>query len=336
VKYVGKLSPESLREVLGCIHETVDVVVPPTPGFGAGVHKIGDDLLVVVATDPCIDAPQEHFGWLLINYSASDVAVFGVRPRFCTVNLLGPPGTKSSMFKKAMEQACAAAEELGMRIVTGHTGTYAGVSSLTGTCTAYGFSRESRVITPAGAKPNDLLIVTKPLGLETVVNFVLTRRSLAEALFGPTRVAALLKKVRSQTCVEEALSLAEVGVSAMQDATEGGFAAALNELADASHVGFLVDFEHLPVPPELNTLADNLQLSRREILSASSTGTLLAAVPSSNRKDAIDSLRKLGIDAKTAGVFTRDRRRILAFEGREAAFPTKAKDPYTRILTEPC
>ena len=46
------------------------------------------------------------------------------------------------------------------------------------------------------------------------------------------------KQVYMQSCVKEALELAEIeGVHAMHDATEGGFVAALNELAQASKLG---------------------------------------------------------------------------------------------------
>ena len=51
-----------------------------------------------------------------------------------------------------------------------------------------------------------------------------------------------------QSCVREALQLARTGgVHAMHDATEGGFVAALNELAEASKVGFRVDWEKIPI-----------------------------------------------------------------------------------------
>ena len=49
-----------------------------------------------------------------------------------------------------------------------------------------------------------------------------------------------------QSCVKEALHLPKTGcVHAMHDATEGGFVAALNELAEASRVGFKVDWEKI-------------------------------------------------------------------------------------------
>ena len=332
---MGKLAPEALREVLGCIKKTVEVIVPPKPGFDAGAHEIGGNMCIVIATDPCLGVPKEWFGWFLIHYSASDVAVFGAQPKFCTINLLGAPGTRKVVFKKVVEQACTAADEVGMNIITGHTGTYEGISDLIGTCTAYGFIKKDKIITPAGAKPGDFLICTKPIGLETVINFALTNKALAKKLFGPEQVHNLTKQIKMQTCVKEALIMAKMGgVSAMHDATEGGLVAALNEIADASQVGFRLDYTKLPVPPELRELAKRFHLSETQILSASSTGTLLAAVSQSQKDKIINALSNHGFDAKTIGVFTESKQRLIKYDGKKAEFPRKANDPYAEILAE--
>src|SRR4030067_164789 len=113
---MGKLAAEELRKLLGCIRKDSRVVVPPMVGFDAGVHLIGDRYLVV-ATDPCIGVPDEWFGWLLIHYAASDVALFGAKPEFCTVTLLGPIATKPQTFQTVMRQVCSAVNELNMAIV---------------------------------------------------------------------------------------------------------------------------------------------------------------------------------------------------------------------------
>ena len=98
-------------------------------GYDSGVHLI-DGKYLVVATDPCTGVPEEWFGWLLINYAASDVALSGAKPEFCTINLLGPKSTKPETFQKIMKQTCKAADELDIAIVRGHTGMYDSVSDL--------------------------------------------------------------------------------------------------------------------------------------------------------------------------------------------------------------
>jgi hydrogenase expression/formation protein HypE len=332
---LGKLQSEALKDVLKCVKKTPQIIIPPMSGFDSGVHEIGEDRCVVVSTDPCIGVPKQWFGWFLIHFAASDVAVFGAHPQYGTINLLAPLGTKKAVFKKVMKQACKAADELRMTIITGHTGTYNGLSTVVGTCTAYGIIRRDELITPAGAKPEDYLICTKPLGLETLVNFTLTHKNLASELFGPKKALELARKVKMQTCVKEALLLAKTGgVTAMHDATEGGFVAALNEIADASNVGFLVDFAKLPILSELNKLAEHFKLDREQILATSSTGTLLAAVSPSHREKAIEVLSKLGLNAKTVGVFLKSKERLIKFDGEEADFPKEAEDSYAKIMAK--
>jgi hydrogenase maturation factor len=320
-------------DVLRCVKRTSQVIVPPMPGFDSGAHKICGDNCMVVSTDPCIGVPEKWFGWFLIHFAASDVAAFGAPPQYGTINLLGPPNTGKTVFEKVMQQACEAADALKMTIITGHTGTYDKVSVLIGVCTAYGIIKRRQLITPAGAKPGDHLICTKPVGLETVVNFALIHEKLADNLFGHGEAASLRMKVTMETCVDEALLLAKTGgVTAMHDATEGGLVAALNEMAEASKVGFSVDFGRLPVPSQLNRLAERFDLTRSELLSASSTGTLLAAVSPSHSARAMRTLAKIGLQAKKVGVFSRSKSRILRLNGSEVRFPEEASDPYARIM----
>lgn len=326
---------DALRDVLSCIRRTPEVIVPPAPGFDGGAHEIGDDICIVIATDPCTGVPEEWFGWLLVNYSASDVATFGVQPRFCTVNLLGPPNTKQAVFKRVMKQVCKAADELEMTIVAGHTGTYDGLSALVATCTSYGIARKDELITPAGVKPGDYLLCTKPLGFEILVNFVLTHKNLAKEMFGHKRALNLAGQVRMQTCVKEALLLARIGgVSAMHDMTEGGLVAALNEMADASSVGFSIDFAKLPTTAELQMLIKRFRLTRRQVLSMSSTGTLLAAVSPHSKDEIIEALSGQGLDARIVGAFSESKERLLRYNDKEVEFPSGVDDPYAQIVSE--
>ncbi|MEM2937157.1 MAG: AIR synthase-related protein [Candidatus Bathyarchaeia archaeon] len=318
---------------MSCIKRDPRVIVPPMPGFDSGVHLLGDKCLVV-STDPCIGVPETWFGWLLIHYAASDVALFGAKPEYCTLNLLGPPSTKPETFQKIMDQACNAAEELEIAVVTGHTGTYKSLSTLIGVCTAYGRTSKNRLITPGNAKPKDLILCVKPLGLEVAVNFALIYETLAEKIFGAERTAVLKRLVTMQSCVKEALLLAATGgVHAMHDATEGGLMAALNEIAEASNVGFRVEFEKIPFAKEAYTLKDWFKLSESQMLSMSSTGTLLASVNAKAKEMIEEALHRNGFEAHFIGEFTREKRRILVKKGVETFFPEKADDPYERILS---
>jgi hydrogenase maturation factor len=330
---MGKLSSEELKKLLSCIKQDERVLIPPMIGYDAGVHLL-DGKYIAVATDPCTGVPQEWFGWLLINYASSDVALFGAKPEFCTINLLGPIGTKPEVFQKIMKQTCGAADQLGIAIVRGHTGTYDSLSGLLGVCTVYGTVEPERLITPGNAKAGDLILCTKPLGLETITNLSLTHPKLAQTLFGATQQKRLAAQVPMQSCVNEAIELAQVsGVHAMHDATEGGFVAALNELSGASKLGIRVDWERLPLTTEVLALQGYFKLTNEQLLAMSSTGTILAAVKPDFKEKVEAALKKHRLTASFLGEFTENEARILIRKGKESVYPQVADDPYTLLLS---
>jgi hydrogenase maturation factor len=312
---MGKLPPEELTKLLSCIRKDSRVIIPPMVGYDSGVHLF-DGKYMVVATDPCTGVPEEWFGWLLINYAASDVALSGAKPEFCTINLLGPKSTKLETFQKIMNQTCTAADELDIAIVRGHTGMYAGLSDLLGVATVYGGVQLEKLITPANARPGDLIFCTKSLGLETITNFAITRKALAQQLFGADQQENASKQVYLQSCVHEALQLARTGlVHAMHDATEGGFVSALNELAEASKVGFNVNWEKIPISKEMLALQSHFKLTDVQLLATSSTGTILAAVDPQNQEKIKDALSQNGLSSYFIGEFKENKERTLIKNG---------------------
>jgi hydrogenase expression/formation protein HypE len=329
---MGKLSAKDLQEMLNCIRPDPRVIVQPMIGYDSGVHKIVDRYLVVAA-DPCTGVPEEWFGYLLINYAASDLALSGAKPEFCTINLLAPRPTAPEVFQKIMKQTCQAADELDIAIVRGHTGMYDSVKDMLGVCTVYGTVNPEKLKTSGGAKAGDLIFCTKPLGVETVTNFSLTNKELSQKFFGLKKQQEYAKLVPMQNCVKEALQLTQIEeVHAMHDATEGGFVAALNELAGASKVGFRVDWEKIPVPTEVLALKAHFGLSDDQMLAMSSTGTILGAVEPDGQEKVRAALEKNGLSAYFLGEFTGNQERILIKKGKAALFPRVAEDPYTQIL----
>jgi hydrogenase expression/formation protein HypE len=330
---MGKLADEDLKKLLTCIKEDKRVVVPPMPGYDAGVHLLGDKY-VVVATDPCIGVPDEWFGWLLLNYAASDVALFGAKPEFCTVNLLGPSSTKPEKFRTVMKQVCKAADELNIAIVRGHTGTYNGITCLLGVCTAYGTVQKEKLITPGNAREGDLILCTKSIGLETLVNFALTNQVLAQRILGKVKAKKLTSMVKMESCVHEAEKLSEIrGVHAMHDATEGGFIMALNEVAEASGLGFEIEFERLPINREIKLIQEHFRLTDEQVLATSSTGMIIAAVNPEAKAQVEEAMCRVGFPIAYLGTFTNNKKRKLLRNGVPEPFPRAADDPYVYILS---
>lgn len=329
---MGKLAAKDLQKMLNCIKPDERVLVPPMIGYDAGVHRIGDQYLVVAA-DPCTGVPEEWFGWLLINYAASDVALSGAKPQFCTVTLMGPRPTDPARFQRIMQQTCEAADEYNIAIVRGHTGMYDSLKDLVGVCTVYGTVKPEQLITSGGAKPGDLILCTKPLGAETITNYCLTHTKIAERLFGAEKQQALANQMKLQSCVKEASALAEiVGVHAMHDATEGGFVSALNELATASKVGFRASWENIPIPPEALILQKHFRLSDDQLLSMSSTGTILGSVAPTSKRKVEKLLQKYNLTSSFIGEFTENKERTIVKADSRRAFPSQADDPYTSMM----
>ncbi len=329
---MGKLAPNELRKMLRYIKADSRVLVPPQVGYDAGVHRLGNQYLAV-ATDPCVGVPKEWFGFLLINYSASDVALFGAKPEFCTITLMGPRSTLPETFQELMQQTCQAANDLEIAIVRGHTATYDGIDELIGVCTTYGTVAPEQLRTPANSKPDDLLVCTKPVGLETATNFAITHPSAAEKIFGKQQTAQLATQVQMQSCVREALRLAQIrGVHSMHDATEGGLVSALNELADASGLGFEIEFEQVPFPQEAIRLQRHFGFSDWQAMAMSSTGTIIAAVDPNAQTQTTQALAELDLNTTVIGKLTKTPKRTIVKGGKKEPFPQTAEDPYAKIM----
>ena len=149
------------------------------------------------------------------------------------------------------------------------------------------------------------------------------------------RTRELAKLVAMQSCVKEALLLAKIeGVHAMHDATEGGLTTGLNEMAETANVGFDVNWKNILIPEEVIVLREAYQLSDEQVLSMSSTGTILAAVSPEARDKVETVLRQNGANVRFVGSFTKTLRRVLVKNGEERLFPIEVDDPYARFISK--
>jgi len=83
---------------------------------------------------------------------------------------------------------------------------------------------------------------------------------------------------------------------------------------------------------EAQILRKYFDFSQRELLSISSTGTLLAAVDPEKREQALRELQKQGIEASLIGTFTKNRKRVMRQVRKKVDFPEEAEDPYAKIM----
>jgi len=89
-------------------------------------------------------------------------------------------------------------------------------------------------------------------------------------------------------------------VHALRDPTRGGVASALNEIAQASRIGFRLEETALPVPATVRAVCEMLGL---DPLYVANEGILLAILPAARAMDALGALRShpLGAGAQLIG-----------------------------------
>ncbi|ASJ12452.1 AIR synthase family protein [Thermococcus thioreducens] len=323
----GKLRNDVLRDTvfpnLGI--EDMRIVYGPREGFDAAVLEYDRDHYLIVATDPVLGVPGETFGFFAYHFAASDVAVFGARPRWLVLDILLPPGSEKGFLEKTMRDLNAECRKYGSSIIGGHTGVYPSVAEPTATTTAMGLVRKDELKLPL-ARPGDKIVVTGKVGLEFAVSASYFREMELRKLLSFREIARLKKSFRFETVVPEALT-AKPFVRGMHDATEGGLTA-LHEIANNSGLGFRIYAEKLRLDPMVRKVLDFYGI---EPWSVSSSGTLIAIVPPEKSNSLITELQKNGIIAFELGEFTEEKGRILVEHGEERPFPRFEGDPYVEL-----
>lgn len=208
----------------------------------AGVYRISEEKALVQTVDfftPVVDDPY-LFGQIAAANSFSDLYAMGARPLTALNLVCFPAGTQPL---KILEQILLGGfdkiKEAGAALIGGH--------SVEDDEPKYGLSVTGlvdprRMITSAGARPGDLLFLTKPLGSGIIATAMkgdqLTAAEAAETL----QVMAALNAGAAEAAVE-------VGVAAVTDITGFGLLGHLHELLTASGVGAAVDGAAVPLYP---------------------------------------------------------------------------------------
>lgn len=290
-----------IRDRLGA--PRADVELGPTYGADFGVIRVGEHVLAL-ATDPVFvlrDLGLERAAWFAVHIVLSDVALSGLPPSHLSVDFNLPPDTDPQTFADIWTVFDREARELGVNIVTGHTGVYAGTGFPTvGGATGLAVGRPEDLVLPTGAEPGDLLLVTKGPAIETT--------GILATVFGdhldlpPDALQAARERFWDASPIQDALVAAAAGpVTAMHDATEGGLANALHELAGASEVGLAVESDRIPMLDGVEALCEAFAI---DPLRSSSEGTVLLTVAAHGEDAILDALADEEIPAAVVGEVT--------------------------------
>ncbi len=252
----------------------------------AGIVTIGG-LGLALTTDSFVVKPLKFpggsIGELAVNGTINDLAVMGARPVALTLSLILEEGLSSEVLEREVAAIARAAREGGIEIVSGDTKVVErGHADGMYICTT-GLGRlDARArLSPAALRPGDRVIVSGPIG-EHGVAIMLARGEFE-----------LDAAVESDTCslwpaVNALLHAAGPGLRCMRDATRGGVASVLNELARASGVAMLVREAAVPVAPEVAGACEILGIDPMYV---ANEGRLVAVVAPELAEAALDAIR---------------------------------------------
>ncbi|RLF89863.1 hydrogenase assembly protein HupF [Thermococci archaeon] len=323
---LGKLRSEVLNEILKDIPSSDSkVIIGPREGFDSAVIEYDEENYLIVATDPVLGVPKEHFGFFTYHFASSDVAVFGAKPRWLIVNLLLPHGTTKGELKETMKELNEECRKYETSIVGGHTGVYTTIKDITATTTAMGIVPKEELKLPL-AKPGDEIVITKGVGIEFAVGTAWFKEKELRKRLSAEDVRTLKEMYSLETVVGDA-KIARPFVRGMHDATEGGLTA-LHEIADNSNVGFEIYMESIPISPPVKKVLDIYEV---DPLTISSTGTLIAITPPENVEALIKTLHVAGIPAFRIGRFTEKKERLLIRDKDVEEFPHFKGDAYAEL-----
>lgn len=317
----AKLRPDLLGELLAGIPsvKAKDALVGFETSDDAAVYRLTKDLAVVETVDffpPVLDDPFAY-GQIAAANAMSDIWAMGGRALFALNLVAFPKELPTSLLKAILAGGASKAEEAGIPILGGH--------SVQSPEPKYGMAvtgvvHPKRVLTNAGAKAGDVLVLTKPLG--TGIASTALKRDVAPK--------DLVKRVTAQMATlnkaaGEVFASGTFRVHALTDVTGFGLLGHALELARGAKKRVVLELEHVPLLPGIPQLAEQgvvpggtktnlahaqrfvrfpagLPESAKHVLAdAQTNGGLLAAVPERDVEKALRALERKGVPGWVVG-----------------------------------
>jgi hydrogenase expression/formation protein HypE len=271
--------------------------------------------------------PGGDIGDLAVNGTVNDLSVTGATPLYLSAGFILEEGFPVADLTRVTESMRNAAAAAGVCVVTGDTkvvqrgkadGCYINTAGI-------GLIERDVTLGVARARPGDAIIVSGPVG-DHGVTIMLARGELD-----------IEADVRSDTAPLNGLIAglldAVPGVRATRDATRGGVATILNEIARAAGAGVVVSEEAIPVRPEVRGACELLGIDPMYV---ACEGRLVAVVPAGDADRAVAALRAhpLGAQAAVIGHVTAEQPGIVRLKtafGGTRIVDLLVGDPLPRI-----
>ncbi len=280
------------------------LIVPPlaNPALeqlsDAGALTVGGSRLALT-TDAYVVRPVRFpggsIGELAVNGTVNDLAVSGARPLALSVALVLEEGLSADVLREEVRAVADAAAAAGVPVITGDTKVVerGKCDQLYVITTGLGLVHDVAELSPQRVRPGDKVIVSGTVG-DHGIAILLARGDLD-----------LEADVRSDTrplwrLVEALLDHCGSGVHCLRDATRGGVATVLNEIALAAEVHVVVEESRVPVTPAVAGAGEILGI---DPLYVANEGKLVAFVDPGCAEQALEAVRAApgGADAAIVG-----------------------------------
>lgn len=230
--------------------------------------------------------PGGDIGDLAVNGTVNDLSVCGARPLYLSAGFVLEEGFPVEDLRRITTSMAAAATAAGVLIVTGDTkvvqkgkadGCYVNTAGV-------GLLDRPIRLGVAGARPGDAVLVSGPIG-EHGVTIMLARGELDIEADLTSDTAPLNGLI---SALLDACPSGTDGVRCLRDATRGGVATILNEIARASGVAVVVDEDAIPVRPGVRGACELLGI---DPLYVACEGRMVVVVDGTAAESALAALR---------------------------------------------
>ncbi|MDP1889365.1 MAG: hydrogenase expression/formation protein HypE [Gemmatimonadaceae bacterium] len=259
-------------------------------GVAGGALAISTDSFVVHP----IEFPGGNIGSLAVHGTLNDVAMMGARAVCLTAGFVLEEGLSLAVLDRVIAAMAQAAREALVPIVAGDTKVVerGKADGLFINTTGVGAMDPAFRPAPARAQAGDAILVSAPIARHGMA-IMAAREGLSFQSDITSDSACLAPLVDALRCLG-------LDVHVLRDATRGGVASALNEIALASGVGIEIDEAAIPVPRDVRAACEMLGL---DPLYVANEGVMVAFVAPGQADAALRALRShpLGADAVLLG-----------------------------------
>lgn len=298
---LGKLPLNLLNQILYSTEiQDKRVILGPGVGIDCAVVDIGERYMVF-KSDPITFATDE-IGWYSVQVNANDLATTGATPRWFLTTLLLPQGktTPEDVLRidQQLRDACAS---LGITIIGGHTEVTHSLDRPLLIGTLIGEVEKDQLVTPRGSQPGDRILLTKGVPIEATSILAREFAHRLQSILSPEelRLAAnFLTNPGIGITRDARLALQAGKVTGMHDPTEGGLAAALCEMAEASGRTLRVNRRAIYTPPVSQKICAFFGLNP---MSTIASGALVMTVAAQDAEVICRTLRTAGIRCDEIG-----------------------------------